>query len=291
MHKPEVVSQKWATLGEGPIWDEERGVVYWLDIVAGRVLSYAPDSGQEAEVEVDQMIGAIALRAGGGLVAAMRHGFYFVDPKTGGTEFVVNPQEPGSGTRFNDGACDPGGRFWAGTMDLNEEPNAGSLYCLEPNREVTTVLHPVTISNGIVWTKDQKRMYYVDTATNRVDAFDYNVDTGTVSNRRPAVEIPKGTGFPDGMAIDVEDKIWVAHWEGSRVTRWDPATGNLLATVELPVDRPTSMTFGDPDRKTLYVSTARIGLSETELQAQPDAGHLFAFRTDVPGPLGNRFSG
>lgn len=289
MHKPEVVSEKIATLGEGPVWDEERGTLYWLDIVAGRILSYDPDSGREEEVEVGQMIGAISLRAGGGLLGALHRGFYFVDPTDGRTTAIVNPQTPGAGTRFNDGACDPAGRFWAGTMGLAEEENAGNLYCLEPDCTVRTVLENVTISNGIAWTGDGRRMYYIDTATRRVDAFDYDVASGSVSNRRTAVLIPEQTGYPDGMAIDAEDRIWVAHWQGARVTRWDPESGALLATVELPVARPTALTFGGSDLRTLYVSTARIGLSEGELHGRPDAGRLFAFRTEVPGLPGARF--
>lgn len=281
--KATAVSKETATLGEGPIWDERASLVYWLDILSGRIFSYDPATGAEGQTDVGQMVGVIGLREGEGFVAGLHHGFYFVDANTGATTPIVDPQEPGAETRFNDGAVDPAGRFWAGTLSLKDEAEACHLYCLKSDGSVETVLDKVTISNGIVWSSDHKSMYYIDTPTGRVDVFDYDEDTGAITGRRTAVEIPEGAGHPDGMTIDAEDKIWVAHWDGWRVTRWDPREGRLLATVELPVARPTSCAFGGPDLGTLFISTARMGLSDEELREQPDAGRLFALK---PGSAG-----
>ena len=281
--KATAVSKKTATLGEGPIWDERSGLVYWLDIIAGRIFSYDPATKAEGEIDVGQMVGVIGLREGGGFVAGLHHGFFFVDATTGATTPIVDPQEPGAETRFNDGAVDPAGRFWAGSLSLNDETEACHLYRLGTDGSVETVLDKVTISNGIAWSSDHRRMYFIDTPKGRVDAFDYDADSGSISNRRAVVEIPEGTGYPDGMTIDAEDKIWVAHWDGWRVTRWDPENGRLLDTIELPAARPTSCVFGGPDLRTLFISTARMGLSEEQLGAQPDAGRLFALE---PGNLG-----
>ncbi|MFP4432529.1 MAG: SMP-30/gluconolactonase/LRE family protein [Spirochaetaceae bacterium] len=285
------VSRESATLGEGPIWDERAGLVYWLDILAGRIYSYDPATKAEGHIDVGQMVGVIGLREGEGFVAGLHHGFFFVDAVTGETTPIVDPQEPGADTRFNDGAVDPAGRFWAGTLSLKDEAEACRLYRLDTDGSVETVLDKVTISNGIVWSSDHRRMYYIDTPTGRVDAFDYDADTGSIANRRTAVEIPEGSGYPDGMAIDADDKIWVAHWDGWRVTRWDPENGRLLDTIELSVARPTSCVFGGPDLRTLFISTARMGLSEKELEAQPDAGRLFALEPGAAGLPPFRYRG
>jgi sugar lactone lactonase YvrE len=291
--KATAVSKKTATLGEGPIWDERSGLVYWLDILAGRIFSYDPATKAEGQIDVGQMVGVIGLweGEGDGFVAGLHHGLFFVDAKTGATTPIVDPQEPGAETRFNDGACDPSGRFWAGTLSLKDAAGACHLYRLETDGSVETVLDGVTISNGIVWSSDHRRMYFVDTPTGRVDAFDYDAATGSIGNRRTAVEIPEGTGYPDGMTIDAEDKIWVAHWDGWRVTRWDPENGRLLDTIELPVARPTSCVFGGPNFRTLFISTARMGLSEEELAAQPDAGRLFALKPESVGLPPFRYRG
>jgi sugar lactone lactonase YvrE len=196
-----------------------------------------------------------------------------------------------AGNRFNDGKCDLTGRFWAGTMDIEERRASGALYFLERNK-VRRVLGGVTISNGLGWSPNNDTMYYIDTPTRRVCAFDYNAETGKVKDRRTVVDFnPDQQGSPDGMAVDTEGKMWVAHWGGSRVTRWNPATGRPLDAVILPVSQVTSCCFGGRNLDELYITTARTGLDREALLRQPLAGGVFRVKTGLRGLPTNLFDG
>ena len=291
MTKPRVVSEGAGTLSEGPVWDGQEGRLYWIDIIEGRIYRLDPAAQRQESMSVGQYVGAVALRRDEGLVGALQHGFYLIDFNEGQLKPVADPEADDPGTRFNDGACDPQGRFWAGTMSLEDTPNAGSLYRLNPDTGVTRVLEGVSISNGIAWSADSRRMYYIDTPTRRIDVFDVDPDSGDIRNRRPVVSVPEGMGFPDGMTIDAEGKLWVALWDGWRVCRWDPDSGELLQEIELPAQRVTACAFGGPDLQTLFVTTARLGLSEAERAAQPEAGYVFAVDVGVRGTLKHRFGG
>ena len=185
---------------------------------------------------------------------------------------------------MNDGACDPQGRFWAGTMAHDESSGAGVLYRLELDGSCTTVLAGLTISNGIGWSPDGSVMYLSDSGTSRIDRFDFDAATGQIRGRRTIVEIAEPDVAPDGLTVDEHGDIWVALWGGAAVRCYSPV-GSLLATVPLPVDRPTSCAFGGPDRTTLFITTARHGLDEAALARQPDAGHVF--RIDGLGVRGS----
>jgi sugar lactone lactonase YvrE len=189
--------------------------------------------------------------------------------------------------RMNDGKCDPAGRFWAGTMAYDETPEAGSLYVFEDGT-ARTVLEKATVSNGLGWSLDHGTMYYIDTPTGRVDAFDYDEDSGAVSGRRPFVTVEGGS--PDGMTVDDEGHLWVALWKGGAVHRYDPS-GKLVATVRLPVTNVTSCCFGDPGGATLFITTSRQGLSNKQLSAEPDAGKIFCVRPGVTGPPATPYQG
>ena len=276
-------------LGEGPVWDDRQGVLIWVNIWAGDVHSYDPASGRDSAIGVGQPVGAAVPRRSGGLVLAVRDGFAFLDPD-GRLTSVAEVEAGNPGNRMNDGKCDRHGRFWAGTMAGDSRPGAGALYRLDPDLSVTRVLEGVTVSNGLAWSLDDRTMYYIDTPTQRVDAFDYDPGSGTIENRRPLIEIPEEAGSPDGMTIDAEGFLWVALYGGRAVRRFSP-DGRLERVVELPAANVTSCAFGDPDLDRLFITSARQELSPADLAAQPHAGALFGHRPGAQGLPADRFAG
>ncbi len=273
-----------ADLGEGAIWDVGRGVLYWVDIMAGAVHVFDPASGKDRFVSVGEPVGTVVPRRAGGVAVAVKRGFAALDLDSGRFDMLAVPNAHPAENRFNDGKCDPAGRFWAGTM-ATSGPREGraSLYCLFPDRSVKKMLDGVTTSNGIAWSLDRKTMYYIDTPTLTVWAFDYDEETAAISNRRPAVSAPKEMGYPDGMTIDAEGMLWVAYWQGARVARWDPKSGRLLQTIRVPADLATSCAFGGPKLDALYITTARMGLKPEALASQSHAGGIFVA---YPGAMG-----
>jgi sugar lactone lactonase YvrE len=282
MNDIELVYDAKVALGEGPSWDAANQLLYWVDILSQKLYIYDPRSNESRAIHTGQLIGAVVPRKEGGVVLAMQNGFYTLDLDTEQLTPIIDPEQDQPTNRFNDGKCDANGRFWAGTMNLNESEPTGSLYCMEEGH-VRKVLSDVTISNGIAWTKDNKTMYYIDTPTKQVVAFDFDLQHATLSNKRTVVTIPEGEGFPDGMNIDDEDMIWVAHWDGYQVSRWNPNTGEKLESIKVPAAKVTSCVFAGVDLDELYITTARTGLSEEELKSQPHAGGLFRIKTTVRG--------
>ncbi|MFK5974830.1 MAG: SMP-30/gluconolactonase/LRE family protein [Flavobacteriaceae bacterium] len=276
--RPEVVCTHICELGEGPIWDLSNQLICWLDIINGEIHEWSPNDRSLNTISVGQMIGSMAISTDGNFVAALENGFGIVNRHTDEIKSVANPEEHKSKNRFNDGKCDPAGRFWAGTMSLSEESEKGSLYMLNANGEVSKKIEKTTISNGLAWSLDHKAFYFIDTSTFKVSAYDYDKSTGALSNKRTIINISKGDGYPDGMTIDNEGMLWIAHWDGWQVTRWDPATGKKLAAIALPVSRITSCTFGGKSFEDLYITSAKVGLSKEELEEQPLAGSLFVIR-------------
>ncbi len=269
-----------ATLGEGPCWDSSTGSLYWVDIPAGRVHRLDGD-GAHQSWDAGQAVGAVVLRASGGLVLAARSGFLTLDPETGDVAPLV-AIELAAGVRMNDGKCDPAGRFFAGTMADDEAPDQGTLYRLDPDHRVTEVIPGVTISNGIGWSPDGGTMYYIDSATHRVDVLDYDPATGAISGRHPFASVDAGEAVPDGLAVDAEGCVWVALWDGGAVLRFGP-DGRLKQTLELPVPRVTSCAFGGPGLETLYITTA-AGPGDS-------GGELFAATPGVAGLVTHAYQG
>jgi sugar lactone lactonase YvrE len=274
-----------AALGEGAIWDGAAQRLHWIDITGQRVFTYDPASGENRSYDVGQMVGTVAPRASGGLVLAVHEGFAALNTASGRMEQWPRPPEHDPAVvRFNDGKCDPSGRFWAGTMALVKGPRPlGRLYRLDADGTMRVMLRDVGTSNGIAWSLDRSTLYFIDTPLMRVDAFDYDDATGAIANRRTVISVPPGIGRPDGSTLDAEGMLWIAMYEGWAVTRWNPRTGELLQTIRLPVARVTSCAFGGPRLDTLYLTTVRQNLSEEQLAAQPLAGSVFRV---VPGVLG-----
>lgn len=191
--------------------------------------------------------------------------------------------------RFNDGKCDAHGRFWAGTMRLADDGPTGALYCLDPDGSLRTVLQGISISNGLGWSPDHQTMYFIDTPTRTVMAFDYDLDSGTPSNPRVFATIDDGS--PDGMCVDSDGCLWIAHWGGAKISRWHPRSGQRIEEWKLPVSLVTSCAFGGANRDELYVTTARSGLSPQQLRNEPDAGSLFVTRVPAQGQPSYAFQG
>lgn len=279
----ELVLDVKAELGEGPSWDGKSGVLYWVDILRGVVHIFEPAESQDTTVRAGEYVSCVVPRRSGGVAVTLQHGFYAVDFKHGKATKLAEVEKEVTGNRFNDGKCDPAGRFWAGTMDMMEERATGALYRLQM-KKVEKILSGVTISNGIGWSPDSRTMYYIDSPTRKVSALDYDVLTGDAKDRRTIIEFSHDQpGSPDGMAVDAEGMIWVAHWGGSRVTRWNPATGRVLDFVTLPASQVTSCCFGGVNLDDLYITTARTGLDDQSLSQQPHAGGLFRVRLGVKG--------
>lgn len=275
------ITETRAALGEGAIWHNDR--LYWIDVVGQRIYTYEPKSETERFIQLDSMIGTVVPRAKGGLVAALQTGFAFVDENSGQVTPIADPEKDIPENRFNDGKCDPTGRLWAGTMALTGDKPSGALYSLETDGSVSKKLEGITISNGICWSLDAKTMYYIDSPTRQVVAFDYDRDSGAITNQRVVVEIEDPGAVPDGMTIDERGYLWIALWGGSAVVCHDPETGQRYDTVELPTSLITSCAFGGENLEDLYITCARTDLSEEELKAQPYAGGLFRTKVGVKG--------
>jgi sugar lactone lactonase YvrE len=277
-----------ARLGEGPVWDARSGRLIWVDIEGAALHSTHPETGDTTTQPMPSPIGIAVPRQSGGFVAALEDGFHAIDPD-GRTELIAEIDNRARGLRFNDGACDPAGRFLAGTMAYDFKPGAGSLYRLEPDLRVSRLIDSVTISNGLGWSPDGGTMYYVDTPTKRIDAFDYDVDSGAISRRRPFVEI-EGEGRGDGLCVDVDGAVWVALWPGWSVRRY-LADGTLDAILPLPVAEVSSCVFGGPSLDKLFITTAWSTLSDEQRAAQPLAGSLFRASVGTRGIPRASFSG
>ncbi len=288
----EPVLKKKTLLGEGALWDDRSDRLLWVDINDKKLYVFNPEDGSNLTFDTGQMIGTVVPRASGGLVAALEDRIAVLEPETGSMTTLLSVEADLPTTRFNDGKCDPAGRFWAGTLNMDKGGKPGTFYRIDTNLTITPVVENVRCSNGLVWTGDHTTLYYIDTPEYRVDAFDYDLQSGNISNRRTAFEIPRKMGGPDGMTIDTEDNLWVAHYGGGCVRCWDPATGEILETIDVPGARSiTSCAFGGPDRSTLYITTASQHMSEQELAKYPASGFLFAARTAVQGRKTFEFGG
>jgi len=288
--EPELAAAVANKVGEGPVWLVDQQRLLWVDITGQLLQWFDSATGGVETFAVGRDVGAVAPAESGKLVAAVGDGFLAVDPELRSTELVAPVEADQPANRMNDGKCDTRGRFWAGTMGYDLRPGAAALYRLNGDCTVDTVLKPVTLSNGLDWSPDDRLMYYVDSKTQRLDVFDYDPDTGALSNRRTLLEIPEAEGLPDGLTVDAEGCVWLALWGAGRVRRITPA-GKVDRVLELPVTQVTSCAFGGPDMADLYVTSAAHGLSAAELARQPEAGSLFVCRPGFKGRLPNRFRG
>ena len=277
-----------AQLGECPVWLAQRQELLFVDILNGTVHRYDPRTGGLESRGLGQHVGAVIPRSGGGYVVAARDGIGFWD--WDGSLSFVNPIEAElTGNRFNDAKCDPAGRLWAGTMAYDFTPGAGNLYAVSADMEWERRLAGLTISNGLAWNSDHSRMYFIDSGTQRVDVFDFDVANGTFANHRTFCEVDPEDGLPDGMTIDAQDCLWVAVFGSGAVRRYDPA-GTWIGTVRTSAPQVTSCCFGGPDLEDLYITSAAMKLSD-DAPTPPTAGALFRCKPGVRGTPTVEFSG
>ncbi len=286
----EVALRAGALLGEGPVWDETCERLLWVDIQRRELHRFDPSTCIDEVDYMSSQVSAVAPRINGGLVMAMEDNIAVKDTWMGELEVIARPSAMPKGGRFNDGACDPLGRFWVGTLTKGRSKGASSLYRLEPSGQLTEMLSGVTVSNGLGWSPDGRTLYYVDTPTLGVDAFDFQPDSGELSNRRRIVTIEAESGRPDGLCVDIDGGIWVCLIFGGAIHRYRP-DGCLDRRIELPVTRVTSCAFGGPKLDILFLTSAAAGLSPEELSDQPHAGDILCFAPGVGGLPSTPFYG
>ena len=272
-----------AALGETPVWSTDENRLYWIDCMASAIHSYDPATAEDAvmPVVIDGYLGSVSLRAKGGLLLLAGKSLWTLDAGSAAPHHLAEIEEDAADNLVNDGKCDPAGRFWFGTMHAAESEPTGALYRFDGS-EVVKIDQGFICANGLGWSPDGKTFYLVDMMPGQVLAYDYDPASGTVANRRTLFTIPAAEGMPDGLCVDSEGGIWVAHWNGWCISRWSP-DGQRLLTLEVPVQRPTCPVFGGPGLATLYLTSSAADLSVESLAQGPRSGGLFEIDAGVRG--------
>ena len=274
-----------AALGEGCVWDVRTQTLYSIDILNQRVYANA-----DVFLEADETIGCLVPRKAGGIAFTKRFSFWTCDSGVSQLTLLHTLTDEPSGNRFNDGKCDPRGRFLAGSMDMSETGPNGSLYSLD-GKSLSKLLSNVTISNGMAWSPDHKTFYYIDTPTREVRAFEYDLENGTISDPRVIIHVDESLGWPDGMTSDTQGNLWVAMWGGAQLTKWNPNTGQLLEQIPVPAKNVSCCVFGGKNMNELFITSARVGLDEEILDQYPLTGGVFHLETKVEGMPSFEFAG
>ncbi len=286
----EPVLQARALLGEGAIWNHRDGVLHWVDIDSFKIHTFDPSTNLNSSIDVGEYVGTVVRRApefGGGFIVALTHSIAHVN-ESGKITKLADLDEPPR-NRSNDGKCDPAGRFWFGSFNFDLTPEACNFWMMDAGKKVHHKLDKIGVSNGLVWTSDNSTMYYIDSLLQRLDAFDFDVESGQISNRRCAVENSWG-GYFDGMTIDTEDNVYIALWEGGAVVKLNPKTGKLLERIEIPgCQNITSCAFGGPNLNDLYITSSG---KDAKPGTEPNAGALFKISiSNAQGRHGYEFRG
>lgn len=285
----ELVIDAKATLGEGPHWNGGTGELYWVDIEGMALHIYEKATGKLETHRFEQKVSAVIPSKEGRLVLTMQDGIYTYNPASRTLEVMASIESDMPGNRFNDAKCDPRGRLWAGTLDMSFTSYSGSLYVLEAGKEPRRVLTEVGCSNGLAWDERKSAMYFIDTMKKEVYRFSWDAVSGMIRGRELVMEWPTGVGAPDGMTIDSEGMLWIAHWGGGRVSRWNPDTAQLLSEIHVPALNVTSCVFGGEALDELYITTARTGTSPSDLAKYPHAGGVFMTKPGVKGTESQSF--
>lgn len=278
----DIICEETMLLGESPLWHPEEKCLYWVDIIKATLNRFDTVSRNFKKLNMPSQIGSIGWCAKGGLIGALSDRFAFIDTESGTTQTIALPLKKNSNDMFNDGKCDRQGRFWAGTKDIAEEMPIGSLYCLDTKGMVTEMINGFTVSNGIAWNLDNSRMYICDSPARQIYEYEFDARKGRLGDFQIFAQIPISDGFPDGLTVDSEGYIWSCHWDGWKITRYKP-NGEIDSVIPTPVPRPTSCCFGGDDLKTLYVTSASVGLSAPILADAPHSGQLFALQIGIQG--------
>ncbi|MFN0304509.1 MAG: SMP-30/gluconolactonase/LRE family protein [Burkholderiales bacterium] len=287
----EVIDTARCAVGECPLWDHRDGSMYWID-VRGPAVHRLATNGRKSTWTLDAQVGSIALArlpsGANGLMLAGYGGFGIFDPSNGTLTPVANPEPDRPDNRLNDGRVDRRGRMWAGSLQPGTFAPRGRLWRINPDYSAHMAIDSLTIPNGIAFSPDNRRLYFTDSATGRIDTCDFDLDDGVISNRRTFVTLATGRGVADGAAIDIDGCLWSAHFNGWCVTRYDPR-GHIDRVINLPVRCVTSCGFGGAALDTLYITTGAVHLSAAERAQQPLAGCLLAVRVPATGVAETEF--
>jgi sugar lactone lactonase YvrE len=270
-------------LGEGPVWHSIQQMLYWVDIENGEVHLLEPHTGRHRMWNVHRRVGAVAPMANGNILLALQGQIAEMNPDTGAVRKILDLESDVPDNRCNDGKTDPAGRFWIGTMERACKPGMGSLYCIDRDYKVTKMLSGLTISNGMGWSPEEDVMYFIDSADHNVRRYRFNREAQSMGKEKVILTFDNPGESPDGMCVDSEGKLWIAFWGGFRVGRFDPETGKHLQDIRVPVPQPSSCCFGGKDLQTLYITSAREGMTQDQIDKYPLSGSLFSARPGVEG--------
>jgi sugar lactone lactonase YvrE len=285
MYKPSHIENSQCILGEGPFYKEDENALYWTDIKDFRLYKYDVSTKEVEYFQFTKAIGSFVFTSEDKILATSNDGYEYLDLKSKEITSLLNPEEDLPSNRFNDGKCDAKGRYFAGTMDNNEEEITGSLYCLTKNK-IEKKENNLFISNGLGWNKNSSKFYLTDSPKRTIYVYDYDLETSKMSNKKTFAIVNEEDGYPDGLCLDDEDHIWSAHWAGSKITRYKP-DGSIERIIDMPVPNVTSCCFGGKDFKTLFITSAQKGLSAKELQEAPLSGSTFILETNIKGQKPN----
>ncbi len=277
-------------VGESPIWDYKFHRLLWID-TQGSLMVYTPEDGKNRVIKLPKMIGTVVPYLEDTVIVGLADGIYEMTLSTGSLKFICDPEGRDAGNRYNDGKCDAKGRLWIGTMDKDCTPLKASFFCVDTDGSGRKVLGDVTISNGVAWSPDGMTMYYQDTPTLKVSAFDFDAGQGEISNRREVISLSDDLGTPDGNTIDEEGMLWVANWGAACVTRWNPRTGELLRKIDVPAYNVTALAFGGENLDELYITTASLYMPDGYAEKYPEAGKMFVVKPGVKGVRCNYWKG
>jgi sugar lactone lactonase YvrE len=281
-----------AIVGESPVWHPAEQSLYWVDIQSKQIHRFDPASGSNQTFDLPEIVTCIDLRTGGGLVLTLKKHFATFDPSTLKLELLGDVERELPNNRFNDGKCDPQGRFWAGTMDaVNWSAPSGNMYRLDADKTISLMQPNIICANGIDWSLDGRKLYLTESFRYAILVYDFDPATGASSNPLPFATLNSNSGgFPDGLTVDSDGFVWSNVVGPGQIHRYDPQ-GKLEQIVQLPVPRATDCTFGGPDLKTLYITSARETMTPEQLAAAPLSGSLFAVDCDVRGLPSSFFAG
>jgi sugar lactone lactonase YvrE len=287
--KAELLYEAGCLLAEGPHWHEERNSVFWVDIEGKKLFELSFESSQVKAHPMPARVTTVVQDKEGNLILGLQGGIASFDLKTETLTWLLDIEKEYPNHRCNDGKCDPEGRLWIGVMDENCTEGQGSLYCIEPDFSLQKKMEHLTIPNGIVWSPGKEKMYHIDSATGSVKSYFFERATGKIAFEKIAIQIPTELGEPDGMCIDEEGMVWIAHWGGFGIYRWNPQTGERLCKIELPVPLASSCAFWGKNLNQLVITTASTKLNKEEKKQYPLSGSLFIASPGVKGIAPGKF--
>ena len=292
--QPEILVDQKALTGESPSWDARHKVLYWLDVPRATIFVYNPATRRNQSIDLSKdfsSIGSVVACNSGGLLFTPERKIACFDFNKQSYQILAEVEQDLPGNRFNDGKCDPHGRYLAGTMqNISDGTPTGSLYSMDHELKVRKLLDGLVISNGLGWSPDYRTFYLADSASRDIWAFDYDLEHGNISRQRTAFTLQKGSWVADGLTTDSEGMLWLALWDGACIQRWNPQSGELLASYPFPAKRTSCPVFGGEDMHDLYVTSAAIGLEADDWQAYPHNGALMRLKTEFTGLPSFRFA-